>query len=67
MKKTRMMMFSLVLFGLLLVAVPAQAASASMNIEKTIPNTSLKSDTLPEKCPVFSLFYHPAPGITNMK
>ena len=27
MKKTRMMMFSLVLFGLLLVAVPAKAAS----------------------------------------
>ena len=27
MKKTRMMMFSLVLFGLLLVAVPAKPAS----------------------------------------
>lgn len=27
MKKTRMMMFSLVLFGLLLVTVPAKAAS----------------------------------------
>ncbi|MFR0645541.1 hypothetical protein ACLUWT_06410 [Limosilactobacillus mucosae] len=43
MKKTRMMMFSLVLFGLLLVAVPAQAASINVTESTTSALSSLNS------------------------
>lgn len=45
MKKTRMMMFSLVLFGLLLVAVPAKAASidATESTASALSSSSLAS------------------------